>query len=94
VCADNQAKRDSETQKPHGEFGRCGENAQNECPAFKGSLEAVVDRCLQMMFDEGPGTGPEHGHYVNMTNPSYHNVACGFHTKADGSVWLVQNFYR
>jgi hypothetical protein len=94
TCTDAQAGRDAASQKPHGAFGQCGENAQNECPGFKGSPEAVVDRCLQMMFDEGPGQGPEHGHYVNMTNPNYRNLACGFHFMPDGSVWLIQNYYR
>lgn len=93
-CVDAQGKRDSDTKTPHSAFGQCSENAQNECPAFKGSLDAVVDRCLQMMFDEGPGEGAGHGHYTNLTNPNYRSLACGFQTAADGSIWLVQDFYR
>jgi hypothetical protein len=94
ACADNAARVDAAAKSPHSAFGQCGESAQNECPAFKGNLDVVVDRCLQMMFDEGPGQGPAHGHYTNMTNPAYRNVACGFHVTADGAVWVVQNFYR
>jgi hypothetical protein len=94
TCADNQGRLDQAAKTPHSAFGQCSESAQNECPAFKGTPDAVVDRCLKMMFDEGPGEGPAHGHYVNMTNPAYRTVACGFHVAPDGSFWLVQNFYR
>jgi hypothetical protein len=94
VCADGQAARDANAKTPHGAFGQCGENAQNECPAFSGTPDTIVDRCLQMMFAEGPGDGPQHGHYVNLTNAAYRSVACGFHVASDGSVWLTQNLYR
>jgi hypothetical protein len=39
------------------------------------------------MWAEGPGGG----HYDNMTNPKYTQVACGF--QSDGSsTWSVQSF--
>jgi hypothetical protein len=52
------------------------------------------------MYDEGPPPNAscegscfqEHGHFINMTNPSYGKVACGFHTTTAGEVWSVQNF--
>jgi uncharacterized protein YkwD len=45
------------------------------------------------MWDEGPGEPYSvHGHYINMTNPSYSMVACGFYETGGGSVWAVQNF--
>ena len=53
----------------------------------------MIERCLQMMFDEGPGEGSAHGHYNNIVSTKYTSVACGFHQQADGSVWVVQNFY-
>jgi hypothetical protein len=91
-CADDQAKSDSQTGTPHGAFGQCGESAQNECPGW-GSYDDVVQGCLQMMWDEGPGDDyAAHGHYINMTNTSYTEVACGFTTTPDGSVWAVQDF--
>lgn len=31
-CADGQAKSDSQSGTAHGAFGKCTENAQNECP--------------------------------------------------------------
>ena len=89
-----QAASDGRTRRAHGAFGQCGENAQNECPAWSGSLESVIDRCWAMMFAEGPGPGPEHGHYTNMTNPKYAGVACGVSVSASGEVWIVQNFFR
>jgi hypothetical protein len=78
---------------PHGSFGKCGELAQNECPGWKGSPDSIVDSCLKAMFDEGPGNGPQHGHYNNIMG-GYAGVTCSFFTAADGSVWMVQNFYR
>jgi hypothetical protein len=95
ACADAHAEYDV-TEGPHAGFqddicsprGR----AQNECPGW-GSVRSVIDGCLQMMWDEGPGENfQEHGHYINMSNPNHSRVACGFHTTADGAVWAVQNF--
>ena len=66
--------------------------AQNECPDYP-SVERVIDGCLQAMWDEGPGEPySAHGHYINMTNPSYSMVACGFYETNDGRFWSVQNF--
>jgi hypothetical protein len=45
------------------------------------------------MWDEGPGEPfSAHGHYINMTNPAYGMVACGFFETPSGAVWSVQNF--
>ena len=94
ACADAAAQSDAQARTVHGAFGRCRENAQNECPAWSGALDTVIDQCLDMMFAEGPGSGSAHGHYVNMTNRSYAHVACGVSTGPQGEVWIVQNFYR
>ena len=92
ACADAQAEEDSKTGRAHGAFGDCGELAQNECPGW-GSLNEIIEGCLQAMWDEGPGEDyNSHGHYINMTNPDYTRVACGFHVTADGQVWAVQDF--
>lgn len=93
-CADGQAQSDATSKKPHGSFGKCTELAQNECPGWKGSTDLVVDTCLKAMFDEGPGSGPTHGHHNNIMDPSYSAVSCGFFVDTDGSVWVVQNFHR
>ncbi|MBI3203989.1 MAG: hypothetical protein HYZ29_20785 [Myxococcales bacterium] len=93
-CADGQAQSDATSKKPHGSFGKCSELAQNECPGWKGSTDTVVDTCLKAMFDEGPGSGPTHGHHNNIMDPTYSSVSCGFFVEADGTVWLVQNFHR
>ncbi len=87
ACSDSQCQSDSQTGAAHGAFGRCGEQAQNECPGW-GSVQQILEGGLAAMFAEGPGGG----HYVNMTNPNYGQVACGFHQKSDGSWWAVQNF--
>lgn len=94
TCADAAAGSDAQARTVHGAFGRCRESAQNECPAWSGAVDTVIDQCLDMMFAEGPGTGSQHGHYVNMTNRSYTQVACGVSAGPKGEVWIVQNFYR
>lgn len=74
-------------------FGQCRERAQNECPAWSGAPEDVIERCLATMFAEGPGAGPAHGHYNNMTDRKYRGVACGIAQMPGGELWVVQNFY-
>ena len=93
-CSDGEAKSDSITGQAHGAFGTCQEMAQNECPNWPLPIEKQILGCLQMMWDEGPGEPySEHGHYINMTNPKYTQVACGFAVTADGKkFWSVQNF--
>lgn len=88
-CSDSEAESDADANDPHGAFGQCGENAQNECPGWP-SINDCIQGCLQMMWDEGPGGG----HYDNMTSTSSTRVACGFHVMDNGSVWSVQNFSR
>lgn len=94
-CADKQAKYDSK-QGIHAAFNDdvCKPKglAQNECPAWP-STTKVIDGCLQAMWDEGPGKRfSKHGHYLNMSNREYEQVACGFAKTSDGQVWSVQNF--
>lgn len=94
-CADQHAEYDS-TRSAHAAFNAriCenGGNAQNECPGWGGTGQ-VIDGCLQLMWDEGPGEPfSAHGHYINMSSTSYSRVACGFYAAPDGSTWSVQNF--
>jgi hypothetical protein len=94
-CADQHSEYDS-TRSAHAGFSDdiCSPRgwAQNECPGWN-STEHVINGCLQAMWDEGPGEPfSEHGHYINMTNPSYSMVACGFYETANGDFWSVQNF--
>ncbi|MCA9706003.1 MAG: hypothetical protein KDK70_09170 [Myxococcales bacterium] len=90
ACSDQQSSADQNGGGPHGNFGSCGENAQNTCPNW-GSEQQIIGGCLQAMWDEGPGEPfSEHGHYINMSNTNYSRVACGF--SYDGGVWSNQNF--
>ena len=90
-CTDQQSATDQANNAPHGDFGSCGENAQNTCPNW-GSEGSVVEGCLQQMWDEGPGEDFQaHGHYINMSSTNYTKVACGRSVTADG-VWSNQNF--
>jgi hypothetical protein len=87
-CAADQAKSDSMSGSAHGAFTQCGEFAQNECPGWPGPPGQMITQCLAMMWMEGPGGG----HYENMRSNMYTQVACGFYTLSDGSVWAVQDF--
>jgi Cysteine-rich secretory protein family len=89
-CADGEAESDSESGRAHGAFGSCGEAAQNECPGWSsmGGSAGIVPGCLDSMWSEGPGGG----HYDNMTRPGFSMVACGFHEKSSGAIWVVQDF--
>lgn len=90
-CTDSQSASDQASNSPHGNFGSCGESAQNTCPDW-GSEQDVISGCLQMMWDEGPGEPfSEHGHYINMSSQTYTRVACGSSTSGSG-VWSNQNF--
>jgi len=91
ACSDQQSKDDQQSGQAHGNFGACGENAQNTCPNW-GSEQKVVGGCFQMMWDEGPGQSfPEHGHYLNMSSTKFSKVACGRFSSSKG-VWSNQNF--
>lgn len=93
ACGDAQARSDSVARTAHGAFGQCRERAQNECPGWPGTPTEVIERCLAMMFAEGPGAGPAHGHYANMTDPRYRGVSCGISAGAAGELWVVQNYF-
>lgn len=87
ACAAEEAKSDSESGKAHGAFGQCSEMAQNECPGWPAPAADMIDGCLEMMWDEGPGGG----HYDNMSG-DFKTVACGFYVTPDSKVWAIQNF--
>jgi hypothetical protein len=87
-CALGQAKSDAAANEAHSGFGKCDENAQNECPDYPGPADKWIPECLADMWDEGPGGI----HYDNMTSTKFTKVACGIHTTSKGSLWSVQNF--
>ena len=92
-CAADEAAADSRSQRAHGSFGRCQEGSQNACPNWPGPPERMIDECLKMMWNEGPGEFPAHGHYMNMVSARSTAVACGVHTMPNGSLWAVQDFH-
>jgi hypothetical protein len=92
-CADGQAAADGASGEFHGAFGACAEAAQNECPDYA-DVAGTLGVCLDLMWAEGPGEDFEkHGHYLNMSSTEYTEVACGFATTAEGTVWAVQDFF-
>jgi len=91
-CSDAECVSDGMTGVAHGAFGMCGEFAQNECPGWPGAPADMITGCLELMWAEGPGDDfNKHGHYINMSNPAYTKVACGF-APGMGGIWAVQNF--
>lgn len=94
-CADRMAEADHNSGQAHGAAnqGMCSwGSGQNECPGW-GSVDDVIDGCLQMMWDEGPGENFwAHGHYLHMSSLEKTHVACGFFDGPNGT-WAVQNFY-
>lgn len=94
VCCDGEAKTDALANKAHSAFGSCSEFAQNECPGYPaGDISASLDQCLAQMWAEGPGVDfNTHGHYINMTNPNYTHVFCGFYTLGNNTFWGAQDF--
>jgi hypothetical protein len=92
-CVEDQGFADMQSGQPHSAFGQCSEWAQNECPGWPGPPDQMIDDCLAAMWAEGPGEPySQHGHYINMANPSYTMVACGFAVRSDGRVWAIQDF--
>jgi hypothetical protein len=90
-CDDEESRLDAQSNRAHGSFGKCGERAQNACPNYPGaSVEDVLNKCLQQMFEEGPGGG----HYDNMTSTKYSRASCGFMSMPGGRIWTVQNFFK
>ena len=87
-CAAGQAKSDGAANKGHGSFGRCDELAQTECPNYPGPPEAMIGRCLELMWAEGPGGG----HHDTFIDRKYKRVACGFAAAPNGKIWAVQNY--
>jgi hypothetical protein len=85
---------DSQSGMAHGAFGACKESAQDECPGWASvdSIAGGTKSCLDQMWAEGPGTDfATHGHYINMSNPKYKMVACGYYTTPAGKVWAAQD---
>ena len=104
ACADQMAAYDAAMNSAHaGAIANIctPSGSQNECPGYA-SNNQVISLCMQQMWDEGtPPTSSctgtcyeQHGHYINMTDPSVHRVACGFFTTSSGQVWAAQNFLR
>jgi uncharacterized protein YkwD len=91
------AEDDSQTGEAHGHFistngGNGVAYAENEIPGWPenqyGSITAVIDQGMQMMWAEGPGGG----HYDNMSSTQYTQAGCGIYVTSDGNVWITTDF--
>jgi hypothetical protein len=91
-CLDAQAAYDASSNTAHAGFGRCGENAQNECPNWNSETQ-IITGCTDDMWNEGPGTGSAHGHYVNMTGKAYHQISVGFYKTSSNKFWSLQDYW-
>src|SRR5688572_19573982 len=90
ACANQMAKYDADQNSAHAgaRDNICQPGgSQNSCPGYS-SNQQVIGLCLQQMWDEGPPPTPDctgdcyekHGHFINMTDDSVTQVACGFYT--------------
>jgi uncharacterized protein YkwD len=91
------AESDSQSGQAHGHFiatngGNGVAFAENEVPGWPlaeyGSVTAIMDQGMQMMWAEGPGGG----HYENMASTQYTLAGCGTYTTSDGNVWITTDF--
>ena len=99
TCTDTQAAADMEQHKAHGNFGDCGESAQNSGPNiplnYYNTEKRIVDTYLNMMWEEkelvlsgerDPNNDDDYsyiGHYLNMRNKKYTSVSCGLAKTSD-----------
>ncbi|HLK40329.1 MAG TPA: CAP domain-containing protein [Polyangiaceae bacterium] len=69
------------------------------------TLQSSLTQCLAQMWAEGapPGTIAaceadrtgcflQHGHYINMSDPSLKTVSCGFYRMSSGDYWGNQDY--
>ena len=92
-CVDGEAQGDATSGTPHSAFGKCGESAQNECPMWPGPPSSIMTNCLAQMWMEGPPPQGQDNHWLNMENPQYTQVACGFYQDSQGNWWATQDFW-
>jgi len=50
-----------------------------------------IDQIQLQMYNEGPGTGTAHGHYMNMMNAKFKRVGIGL-LEVKGSLYLTNDF--
>ena len=68
---------------PNGWYKLANDPVQNEL--------LQIDAIQKAMFDEGPGTGEAHGHYMNMMNPDYKTVGVGL-VMVGTALYLTNDF--
>jgi len=93
ACVDGQAKADYAAMSAHSAFTQCKESAQDECPGWPGPPSAIDTGCLAQMWAEGPPPAGQDNHWLNMSNPQYTRVACGFYQTPAGDWWATQDFW-
>jgi len=75
--------------------GFVGGAAENQGDPFgwpSGSAQEQIAEILQMMWDEGPGTGAAHGHYNNLVNPAFTRLGVGLVLDATGRLYFTNDF--
>jgi hypothetical protein len=92
-CVDGQAQADAASGVAHSAFGQCSEWAQDECPGYTGTPSSIMTGCLGQMWAEGPPPAGVDNHWLNMSNPQYTKVACGFYQTSSGAWWATQDFW-
>jgi len=97
------AELDTLEMRAHGHFGdtQGGQGlavAENACPSWLGwrlgsgamPVRDAIAECIKAFYDEGAGTGDEHGHYNNLMSDNT-SVGCGVYVR-DGGITIIQDF--
>src|SRR5262245_493992 len=75
--------------------GFTGQAAENQGDPFgwpPAGVQQQIDEILQMMWDEGPGTGTAHGHYNNIVNPALQRLGVGLVLDPAGRLYFTNDF--
>jgi uncharacterized protein YkwD len=56
------------------------------------SVEEQIAEILEAMWDEGPGSGPAHGHYRNLVNPAFRRLGVGLVLDGNGRLYFTNDF--
>jgi hypothetical protein len=96
----NEGAEYDHTRSPHDHFqatqGGGIAFAENECPHWdigfgNGTVVGLVEACIQAFWDEGPGSGPAHGHYNNMIG-NYGTLGCGIYSPDNNDYTIIQDY--
>jgi hypothetical protein len=76
--------------------GKCGWSAQGLCAGGRnpnGTVQASMDWCPRLFFEEGPATPPSANHYTAMMEEKPRGIMCSFYGVSRDRHSIVVNYY-